>query len=71
MLNEQYIERNVGKLCGLCGRIRELFELPGRPQKFCLECSADLATVIQAYSGCFFCCVSLDVSAVLRPRRPL
>ena len=22
-------------------------ELPGRPEKFCLECSADLATVIQ------------------------
>ncbi len=47
MLNDLYIERNVAKLCGLCGRIRDLFELPGRPEKFCLECSADLATVIQ------------------------
>jgi hypothetical protein len=47
MLNELHMERNVAKQCGLCGRIRDLFELPGRPEKFCLECSADLATVIQ------------------------
>jgi hypothetical protein len=47
MLNDLSIERNVAKQCGLCGRVRDLFELPGRPEKFCLECSADLATVIQ------------------------
>jgi hypothetical protein len=47
MLNDLYIERNVAKQCGLCGRVRDLFELPGRPEKFCWECSADLATVIQ------------------------
>ena len=47
MLNDLYIERNAAKHCGLCGRVRDLFELPGRPEKFCLECSADLATVIQ------------------------
>ena len=47
MLNDLYIKRNVAKPCGLCGRIRDLFELPGRPEKFCLECGADLATVIQ------------------------
>jgi hypothetical protein len=47
MLHDLYIERNVAKQCGLCGRVRDLFELPGRPEKFCLECSADLATVIQ------------------------
>ena len=47
MLNDLCIERNVAKQCGLCGRVRDLFELPGRPEKFCLECSADLATVIQ------------------------
>jgi hypothetical protein len=47
MLNELFIEGNVAKRCGLCGRISDLFELPGRPEKFCLECSADLATVIQ------------------------
>ena len=30
--------------CGLCGEFAELFELPGRTDKFCLGCSADLAT---------------------------
>jgi hypothetical protein len=47
VLNDLYIKRNVTKPCGLCGRTRDLFELPGRTEKFCLECSADLATVIQ------------------------
>ena len=47
MLNDLYIERNVAKQCGLCGRVRDLFELPGRPEKYCLECSADWATVVQ------------------------
>jgi hypothetical protein len=47
MINDLYIERNVAKRCGLCGQIRDLFTLPGRPEKLCLECSADLATVIQ------------------------
>jgi hypothetical protein len=42
---DMYIARNVAKQCGLCGRVRDLFELPGRPEKFCRECSADLATV--------------------------
>ena len=32
--------------CSVCGRVTELMELPGRKDKFCLECSADLATVI-------------------------
>jgi hypothetical protein len=32
--------------CGVCGRNEELFELPGREEKCCLECSADLATAI-------------------------
>jgi hypothetical protein len=35
------------KQCGLCGRVRDLFELPGMPEKFCWECSADFATVAQ------------------------
>ena len=30
--------------CGVCGRRTELFELPGRSEKYCLECSADVAT---------------------------
>src|SRR5258708_37260946 len=32
--------------CSVCGRIDELFELPGRTEKYCLGCSADLATAI-------------------------
>jgi hypothetical protein len=32
--------------CSVCGHVGELFELPGRMDKFCLSCSADLATVI-------------------------
>jgi hypothetical protein len=32
--------------CSVCGRIEELFELPGRTERCCLECSADLATSI-------------------------
>jgi len=32
--------------CSVCGRRTELFELPGRPEKYCLECSADVATSI-------------------------
>jgi len=30
--------------CGVCGHRGELFELPERPGKYCLECSADVAT---------------------------
>jgi hypothetical protein len=44
---DMYIERNVAKQCGLCGGVRDSFELPRKPEKFCLECSADLATVTQ------------------------
>jgi hypothetical protein len=32
--------------CSVCGGVTELLELPGRADKFCLACSADLATVI-------------------------
>jgi hypothetical protein len=32
--------------CSVCGRIEELFELPGRTEACCLECSADLAASI-------------------------
>jgi hypothetical protein len=32
--------------CSVCGRIEELLELPGRIEKCCLECSADLAAAI-------------------------
>jgi hypothetical protein len=36
-------EESIGH-CSVCGRITELVELPGRIGKFCLACSADLAT---------------------------
>lgn len=32
--------------CSVCGKRAELFELPGRTEKYCLECSADVATAI-------------------------
>jgi hypothetical protein len=32
--------------CSACGRHAELFELPGHREKYCLECSADVATSI-------------------------
>ena len=47
MRTDLYRELNVAGQCSVCGRVRDLFELPGRPEQFCLECSADLATVIQ------------------------
>jgi hypothetical protein len=36
-------EESIGH-CSVCGRISELVELPGRIGKYCLACSADLAT---------------------------
>ena len=30
--------------CATCGRHTELFELPGRREQYCFECSADVAT---------------------------
>lgn len=32
--------------CSVCGRGPGLFELPGRSEKYCLQCSADVATSI-------------------------
>jgi hypothetical protein len=32
--------------CSVCGRRKELFELPGRSEKYCLECSADVVSSI-------------------------
>ena len=32
--------------CASCGRQTELVELPGHKEKYCLECSADVATSI-------------------------
>jgi hypothetical protein len=30
--------------CSVCGHFTELFQLPGRKDKYCLGCSADVAT---------------------------
>ncbi len=30
--------------CSTCGRNTELFELPGRRERYCFKCSADVAT---------------------------
>jgi len=32
--------------CSVCGHCGEIFDLPGRFEKYCLECSADVAAVI-------------------------
>ena len=37
-------EEDLSSQCGVCGRIEELFELPGLSERYCLECSADIAT---------------------------
>jgi hypothetical protein len=39
-------EHDLIATCSVCGYVEELFELPGRTEKCCLECSADLATAI-------------------------
>jgi len=31
--------------CSVCGRFEELFELPEKRGRYCISCSADLATV--------------------------
>ena len=40
------VDQDLIGYCSVCGRIAELFELPGRIDKCCLACSADLATTI-------------------------
>ena len=47
MLNKvERIDQDLSSCCSVCGRVTELFELPGRIDKFCLECSGDVATAI-------------------------
>src|SRR6202030_4756062 len=36
-------EEDLSSQCSVCGRIEELFELPGRSEQYCLGCSADIA----------------------------
>jgi len=40
------VDKNLIGSCSMCGRIAELFDLPGRTDTYCLACSADLATSI-------------------------
>jgi hypothetical protein len=39
-------EQNSLLQCSICGRETQLEELPGRREKYCLQCSADMATSI-------------------------
>jgi hypothetical protein len=40
------VAQQAARACEMCGRAEEFFELPGRPEKLCLACSADIATAI-------------------------
>lgn len=44
--NVEGIDQDLCGCCSVCGRVTELFELPGKIDKFCLECSGDVATAI-------------------------
>jgi hypothetical protein len=46
MLSGLSAKQDLIGYCSLCGRVEDLFELPGRTDKCCLECSADLATAV-------------------------
>jgi hypothetical protein len=36
--------RTANARCSVCGHHAEIVELPGRSEKYCFECSADVAT---------------------------
>ena len=38
--------RDVADHCDLCGRVAELFEFHGRPDKCCADCCADLTIAV-------------------------
>jgi hypothetical protein len=42
----QGVQKELASVCSVCGCATELFELPGRAEKLCLACSADLATTV-------------------------
>jgi hypothetical protein len=44
--NLEGIDQDLIGFCSVCGCVTELVELPGRSDKFCLECSGDVATAI-------------------------
>jgi hypothetical protein len=39
-------EQDVVGQCSVCGLVAKLFGLSGKTEKYCLECSADVATAI-------------------------
>jgi hypothetical protein len=39
-------EQDVVGQCSVCGLLTQLFELPDRTDKYCLACSADVATAM-------------------------
>jgi len=39
-------EQQLISQCSVCGRYTDLVELPGSNEKYCLPCSADVATSI-------------------------
>lgn len=46
MLKGMSVKQDLIGHCSVCGRVEDLFDLPGRAEKYCLECSADLATAM-------------------------
>jgi len=44
--NSQSVDQESVGHCSVCGSVTELVELPGRLERFCLECSGDVATAI-------------------------
>jgi hypothetical protein len=39
-------EQDLSGQCSVCGHRGDMFDLPGRFEKYCLGCSADVAAVI-------------------------
>ncbi|HXL22753.1 MAG TPA: hypothetical protein VOA78_09815 [Candidatus Dormibacteraeota bacterium] len=46
MLEGTSVKQDFIGHCSVCGRVEELFDLPGRTEKCCWQCSADLATAM-------------------------
>jgi hypothetical protein len=44
--NLQNVDQEFVGHCSVCGCVAELVDLSGRTDKFCLECSGDVATAI-------------------------
>jgi hypothetical protein len=39
-------QQDLRGVCSMCGGVTELFELPGRTERLCLACSADVASAV-------------------------